>query len=473
MAGFMLQGTIIETTLSRAAIKVITYFNTVMKIPVMPFADVGTMLMTGTLMSGYTSLEIGTECSGLLEGAVFWGLTMFYPVFDLKKKLETLIIGSMLIYFVNLLRVQLIVTAIFLGGRSTIFVAHTILGRGVFFLMMIVLYWFFFTRRIDGVIALVHIVFSWRELRERKKDDANDRLPGFYPQISVVIPVFNSESTLLECLESVACQTYPMGRVELFLIDNGSTDGSFAVFQSFSDKNPDMILRWIKLNEPGKAKALNSGIFLGSSEILINIDSDTKLGPNVLMETVTFELRRKNQCKKIMFIENAKVYVEPIPSLKKLYSQRVRWQRGELEVIASYVDHYKGSLLKLVRSYAARTLFVDHTLMFPRIVWTILTPLLIFFSYPMELIILANFFVYLVYLIIDINYLLIAYQHIDGEYQDYLKNNAWRVIFMPLYRFLVFWFRVAGAIHAVTERAIWTVEDPVNQTIKAIGKLKH
>ncbi|MBU7005820.1 TIGR03111 family XrtG-associated glycosyltransferase [Phosphitispora fastidiosa] len=424
--------------------------------------------------------------------------------------------------------------------------------------------WILIPILVDGVIALVHIVFSWRELRERKKDDANDgRLPGFYPQISVVIPVFNSESTLLECLESVACQTYPMGRVELFLIDNGSTDGSLAVFQSFSDKNPDMILRWIKLNEPGKAKALNTGIFLGSSEILINIDSDTKLGPNVLMETVkalfaqeevagataaimidfsriskkslllrlvqscelveyleaffigrkyqahhnnlftlagafscfnrksllqtflydqnsisedtklTFELRRKNQCKKIMFLENAKVYVEPIPSLKKLYSQRVRWQRGELEVIASYVDHYKGGLLKLARSYAARTLFVDHTLMFPRIVWTILTPLLIFFGYPMELIILANFFVYLVYLFIDINYLLIAYQHIDGEYQDYLKNNAWRVIFMPLYRFLVFWFRAAGAIHAVTERAIWTVEDPVNQTIKAIGKLKH
>jgi len=147
LAAFMLQGTIIETTLSRTAIKVITYFNAVMKIPVMPFADVGTMLMTGTLMSGYTSLEIGTECSGLLEGAVFWGLTMFYPVFDLKKKIETLIIGSILIYFVNLLRVQLIVTAIFLGGRNTIFVAHTILGRGVFFLMMIVLYWFFFTRR--------------------------------------------------------------------------------------------------------------------------------------------------------------------------------------------------------------------------------------------------------------------------------------------------------------------------------------
>ncbi len=421
--------------------------------------------------------------------------------------------------------------------------------------------WILIPVLVDGVIALVHITFSWRELWKKRKDGPRDaQLPGFYPQISVVIPVFNSEDTLPECLESIARQTYPLGRVELFLIDNGSTDGSFAVFQKFSEANPDMILRWIKLEEPGKAKALNSGIFLGSSEILINIDSDTKLGPNVLMETVTalfareevagataaimidfsriskkslwlrsvqscelieyleaffigrkyqahhnnlftlagafscfnrksllqtflydqnsisedtkltFELRRKNESKKIGFLENAKVYVEPIPSIKKLYSQRVRWQRGELEVIASYVEHYKGGLFKLARSYAARTLFVDHTLMFPRMVWTILTPLLVFFGYPLELIILANFFVYLVYLFIDINYLLIAYRHVGEEYKDYLKNNGWRVIFMPLYRFLVFWFRAAGAIHAVTEKAIWTVDDPVNQTLKAVRK---
>ncbi len=147
LAAFMLQGTFVEIALSRTAIKIITCFNSAMNIPVMPFADVGTMLMTGTLMSGYTSLEIGTECSGLLEIAVFWGLTLFYPVFDLKRKVKTLVVGSIMIYFVNLLRVQLIVTAIFLGGRDTIFVAHTILGRGVFFLMMIILYWYFFTRK--------------------------------------------------------------------------------------------------------------------------------------------------------------------------------------------------------------------------------------------------------------------------------------------------------------------------------------
>lgn len=143
---FTLSGTFIEDWLSRTAIIIITYVNSYFHIPVMPFADVGTVLMTGTRISGYTSLEMGTECSGLLECSVFWGLIMFYPILSNSKKIRYLVIGSLIIYFINLLRVELIIVAIFWGGRQAIFFAHTILGRAVFFFMMLTMYWFFFTR---------------------------------------------------------------------------------------------------------------------------------------------------------------------------------------------------------------------------------------------------------------------------------------------------------------------------------------
>lgn len=187
---------------------------------------------------------------------------------------------------------------------------------------------------------------------------------------------------------------------------------------------------------------------------------------------LTFELRRRNRDKKIMFLENAKIYVEPIPSLAKLYSQRVRWQRGELDVISSYLEHYNGNIFKLINSFAARLLFCDHTMIFPRIVWTVLTPFLVFLGYPLQLVFFANLFVYLVYLFIDVNCLIVTYFYVDKQYKEYLVLNWWKIIFLPIFRFVIFWFRAAAAIHAVTENAQWTVKNPVTQSLKALLETK-
>lgn len=143
---FTLSNSYFETLLSHTAINIITAFNHYFGIPVHPFAGAGTVLMTSSRISGYTSLEIGTECSGLLECSVFVGLILFYPVISGPRKVLSLVVGCMLIYFINLVRIELIISSIYLWGRETIFLAHTVLGRGVFFFMMIGLYWFFFTK---------------------------------------------------------------------------------------------------------------------------------------------------------------------------------------------------------------------------------------------------------------------------------------------------------------------------------------
>ena len=49
--------------------------------------------------------------------------------------------------------------------------------------------------------------------------------------ISIIIPVYNSASTLEACIESVVKQKYPKDKIEIFLIDNGSSDNSFEVFR--------------------------------------------------------------------------------------------------------------------------------------------------------------------------------------------------------------------------------------------------
>jgi glycosyltransferase involved in cell wall biosynthesis len=72
-------------------------------------------------------------------------------------------------------------------------------------------------------------------------------------KVSVVIPVYNSERFLQESIESVIDQTYP--HLEIICVNDGSTDNSLEILNSFSDK-----IKIIDKKNGGLASALNSGI---------------------------------------------------------------------------------------------------------------------------------------------------------------------------------------------------------------------
>lgn len=65
--------------------------------------------------------------------------------------------------------------------------------------------------------------------------------PAVYPEISIIIPVYNSEDTLSGCLEAIYHSTYPTERIRVFLVNNEGKDDSFQVFARCQE-------RWPKLN---------------------------------------------------------------------------------------------------------------------------------------------------------------------------------------------------------------------------------
>ena len=75
--------------------------------------------------------------------------------------------------------------------------------------------------------------------------------------ISIIIPVYNTEKYLAECIESVLSQTYT--DYEVLIIDDGSTDKSRDIALYYHNKHPDKITVWTKGNG-GTASALNLGI---------------------------------------------------------------------------------------------------------------------------------------------------------------------------------------------------------------------
>lgn len=178
---------------------------------------------------------------------------------------------------------------------------------------------------------------------------------------------------------------------------------------------------------------------------------------------ITFNIRNAVSAAngRIGFVSKAIAYVEPIESLSRLYSQRVRWQRGELEVASIYYD--APHIWKAMSDFTGRILISDHTLAFLRIAWTFLLPFLYFVGYPLPTVIIAMIGLLICYQLLDSIYFLVAYKSVEPSYQKELRKIWWIIFFLPLYRYLVFWFRIAGVIMGLIESKSWKVENPMQQ----------
>lgn len=99
------------------------------------------------------------------------------------------------------------------------------------------------------------------------------------PQFSIIIPVYNVEKYLRECLDSVLNQSYT-GRYEVICVNDGSTDGSLAILLEYAKNYPD--LNVVDSENGGTASARNIGIRNAKGEYIWFVDSDDWVERNSL-----------------------------------------------------------------------------------------------------------------------------------------------------------------------------------------------
>lgn len=96
-------------------------------------------------------------------------------------------------------------------------------------------------------------------------------------KIAIVVPVYNVEEYLVECIESVLSQPYD--NFELILINDGSTDASSEICKKYTS---DERVLYIEQENKGLSFARNVGIAVATGEYLIFLDSDDYLQDGVL-----------------------------------------------------------------------------------------------------------------------------------------------------------------------------------------------
>lgn len=102
------------------------------------------------------------------------------------------------------------------------------------------------------------------------------------PKVSVIIPVYNVEKYLYECLDSIVNQTYK--NIEIICIDDSSTDKSIEILREYANKDNRIII--LQQRNQGAAVARNYGMDIAQGKYLLFLDSDDVFSESLIEKAV-------------------------------------------------------------------------------------------------------------------------------------------------------------------------------------------
>ncbi len=102
------------------------------------------------------------------------------------------------------------------------------------------------------------------------------------PLVSIIVPTFNSESTLERTLQSLRDQTY--GNIEIIIVDKASKDGTEKITRRFTSN-------YYSINSKERCEQINFGIKKANGVFVYRVDSDFILEPDVVKEAIAVCLK--------------------------------------------------------------------------------------------------------------------------------------------------------------------------------------
>lgn len=400
------------------------------------------------------------------------------------------------------------------------------------------------------IYELIPAIIGFFSLQVAKQHFKHLKPISKYPYITLIVPVYNSEDSLFNCIKSIETSSYPDEKIKVLIADNQSKDNSYQEYLRARNIFHKLNMQWLSTDQ-GKAKALNAAIYNSIGKYVIHIDSDGVLQEDALLYIVTdFEnhssidaltgtiltrisLIKKTKNKFLKFIrENeymeycqsflagravesqgnqlftmsgafsafrrnrllgtdlynietigedidmtfqiryqlkgrallcplAIFYVSPLDNINKLYTQRQRWLRGELETLHLFFENRSIGISTFFKNFVVRRLVMDHTILLLRVIWTFAFVLLILLGYSSNVVITSFVLLYLLYLfILLLNFLSIqSFLKRFSSDRKYYLSKFYILLSLPIYYFACSFIQVIGIINAMTTPAAWTTKN--------------
>jgi N-acetylglucosaminyltransferase len=134
------------------------------------------------------------------------------------------------------------------------------------------------------IVFLNRYVFGWylTLLRGKRLDPT---VEGFEPTVTIVVPLFNEGPSIYDTIKSFAALDYPQDKLEVIVVDDQSTDDSYAwACKAAAELSNVRVLR-NRVNV-GKRRGINHAVRESKAEIILSVDSDVLVFPTALRELV-------------------------------------------------------------------------------------------------------------------------------------------------------------------------------------------
>lgn len=120
-------------------------------------------------------------------------------------------------------------------------------------------------------LVLIFLIFIISRFFNRKNKN-------FEPNVSIVIPAYNEEKNIGECLKAIFSSDYPKNKIEVIVVDDGSNDNTLKTIMKYKK------VKVFKQHHLGKVEALNLGALNSSHEFILTVDADTTLDRKCIKE---------------------------------------------------------------------------------------------------------------------------------------------------------------------------------------------
>lgn len=185
------------------------------------------------------------------------------------------------------------------------------------------------------------------------------------PKVSIVVPIYNIEKYLPNCIESILSQTYT--NIEIILVDDGSTDQSYNIIQKYAKKDHRIIV--VRQQNSGQSSARNTGLQKASGDFISFVDGDDEISPHFIESLLNPFLKSKSQ-KTALSVCGIHYKRLRENSVKDVFIKPLRPKR-EHETFKSYIlyllatdGRMYSSVNKLYRTNAAKSIAFDEKLNF-------------------------------------------------------------------------------------------------------------
>ena len=132
-----------------------------------------------------------------------------------------------------------------------------------------------------GTLMLGFRTMLWFRYRPHKPATLEDA-----PPLTVIIPAYNEGAMVAKSIESVVAARYPRGRLEILVVDDGSTDDTWTHIERVAELYPEIVTKIRFRENRGKRAALAEGIRRCRGEVVVTIDSDSVIDESTLLSMV-------------------------------------------------------------------------------------------------------------------------------------------------------------------------------------------